>query len=487
MLLTELIPDCKPWIKSIRTDAAVQIREIHQDSRKVGAGDVFVAIKGATSDGHQFIDKVLEQGAQVIVAEGAAPKQLPQGVVWIHATDTKEVLGHMASAYHGHPSRQMQVVGVTGTNGKTTVATTLWQAMTLHGSRCGLVSTVENRIADEVVPSTHTTPDAIQLQALFSRMLKSGCTHVFMEVSSHAVHQRRIAGTSFVGGIFTNITHDHLDYHGTFAEYLKAKKRFFDDLPKQCWAITNLDDRNGQVMMQNTKASVKSYALRHPADYKGKVLENALSGLHLQINDQQLHTRMIGGFNASNLLAVYGALVHLGIDKMQALTLISSLRGAEGRFEYLPHATLKNCGGIVDYAHTPDALEKVIQTIKAMQKKGGRLITVVGCGGDRDRTKRPIMARIAVDGSHLAILTSDNPRTEDPNSILAEMEAGLTGHDPKKWLIIADREQAIKTACRMLHTGDVVLVAGKGHERYQEIQGVKHPFDDKVVLAMHLK
>jgi UDP-N-acetylmuramoyl-L-alanyl-D-glutamate--2,6-diaminopimelate ligase len=487
MQLSELIKECKPWIKSISADTAVQINGIRQDSRKVGLGDVFVAVKGVSVDGHLFIDKVLEQGALVIVAEQSAPQVRKEGVVWIHTSNSPEMLGQMAAAFYGHPSRSMQVVGVTGTNGKTTIATTLWQAWMQNGAKCGLVSTVENRIGTEVIPSTHTTPDAVQLQELFKQMRDAGCSHVFMEVSSHAVHQRRIAGTHFVGGIFSNITHDHLDYHGTFAEYIKAKQRFFDDLPKTAWVLTNLDDRNGHIMVQNTKAKKSTYALKHPADIKGRVIENALSGLHLQINDHQIHTRMMGSFNAANLLAVYGALLHLGMEAMQALTILSGLRGAEGRFEYVQHDSLKNCGGILDYAHTPDALEKVIQTINAMQKKGGRLFTVVGCGGDRDKSKRPIMARIAVEGSHLAILTSDNPRTEDPNAILNEMEAGLAGQDTKKWLTITDREQAIKTACRMLQTGDVVLVAGKGHEKYQEIQGVKHPFDDKMMLTTYLK
>jgi UDP-N-acetylmuramoyl-L-alanyl-D-glutamate--2,6-diaminopimelate ligase len=479
MTLAALIQESKKLMKSISGSIEVPVKSICPDSRVAAPGDVFVAIKGATTDGHAFIEKVLAQGVRLIVAEQAAPQTLPEGTTWVHTTDSSELIGNMASAFYGHASRAMQVVGVTGTNGKTTIATLLFQLWSAAGKTCGLVSTVENKIGVQVIPSTHTTPDAIRLQALFAQMRDAGCTHVFMEVSSHAVHQRRIAGTRFVGGVFTNITHDHLDYHGTFKEYLKAKKRFFDELPKSAFAVTNLDDRNGRVMLQNTKAQTVTYALRSPADVKGKVIENALSGLHLQVNDQQIHARLIGSFNASNLLAVYSVATQMGMDSVQALTILSNLQGAEGRFEYIAHKVHKNCGGIVDYAHTPDALEKVLETINFMLKTTGRLFTVVGCGGDRDRAKRPIMARIAAERSHLAILTSDNPRTEDPNAILAEMEAGLEGIENQKYLIITDRAQAIKTACRMLQPGDVVLVAGKGHEKYQEINGVKHPFDDR--------
>jgi UDP-N-acetylmuramoyl-L-alanyl-D-glutamate--2,6-diaminopimelate ligase len=478
MLLAELLKDCKKQVITTVGSTEVPVEGICSDSRIAQAGHVFVAIKGVSNDGHTFIEKVLQQGGTIIVAEKPAPEALPEGITWTHTTDSAQLMGQMASAYYRHPSRSMEVVGVTGTNGKTTIATLLFQTWTEAGHKCGLVSTVENRIGTEVVPSTHTTPDTLRLQALFAQMRDAGCSHVFMEVSSHAVHQRRIAGTRFVGGIFSNLTHDHLDYHGTFAAYLKAKKLFFDELPKQAFAVTNLDDRNGRVMLQNTKAQQVTYALRSPADVKGKVIENALSGLHLQVNDQQIHARLIGAFNASNLLAVYASSTKMGMDQVKALTILSNLRGAEGRFEYIAHPTLKNCGGIVDYAHTPDALEKVLETIQHMLKAPARLYTVVGCGGDRDRTKRPIMARMAAERSHLAILTSDNPRTEDANAILAEMETGLDGVAAQKWLTISDRAQAIKTACRMLQPGDVVLVAGKGHEKYQEINGVKLPFDD---------
>jgi UDP-N-acetylmuramoyl-L-alanyl-D-glutamate--2,6-diaminopimelate ligase len=487
MTLSTLIATSKKLVKTITNDPDITVSGIKQDSRQVTAKDVFVAIRGATTDGHQFIDKVLEQGVLAIVAEQDAPTTLPVHIVWINTTDSAALMGQMASVWHGQPSHHMHIVGVTGTNGKTTVATLLWQAATQAGWKCGLVSTVENRIGADVIPSTHTTPDALSLQKLFAQMRDAACTHVFMEVSSHAVHQKRIAGTQYVGGVFTNLTHDHLDYHGTFRAYLKAKQQFFDQLPKSAWAITNLDDRNGRIMVQNTKAQVITYALKHAAQIKGKVIENALSGLHLQINDQQMHARMIGSFNASNLLAVYGAMLQLGMETMQILTLLSNLRGAEGRFDYVAHATLPNTGGIIDYAHTPDALEKVIETIRHMIKNSGKLITIVGCGGDRDRTKRPIMARLAVENSQMTILTSDNPRTEAPEAILTEMETGLDGLDPARWITITDRAQAIKTACRLITPGDVILVAGKGHEKYQDINGTKHPFDDKAVLATYLK
>jgi UDP-N-acetylmuramoyl-L-alanyl-D-glutamate--2,6-diaminopimelate ligase len=483
--LRQLIQDQQKLIVSITGNTDVVVLSICQDSRVSGKGDVFVAIKGTLSDGHKYIPQVIEQGTRVIVAEINPPDDLMSGVVWIKTHQSDELMGQMAAAWHSHPTREMQVIGVTGTNGKTTIATLLYQAWTAAGHNVGLVSTVENRIKEKVIVSTHTTPDAIRLQALFAEMRDAGCTHVFMEVSSHAVHQRRIAGTRFVGGVFTNLTHDHLDYHGTFAEYLKAKKGFFDLLPKEAFAVTNLDDRNGRVMMQNTAAQVVTYALRCPADVKGKVIENALSGLHMQINEHQIHARIMGGFNASNLLAVYAVSTQLGMDSFEALTVLSNLRGAEGRFEYLAHPRHKHCGAVIDYAHTPDALEKVLQTIKEMQKKSGRMITVVGCGGDRDRTKRAIMGKIAQENSHLAIFTSDNPRTEDPEAILKEMTDDLD--QAHTFLTITDRKQAIAAACQMLTSYDVLLVAGKGHEKYQEIQGVKHPFDDKEVLLAAMK
>jgi UDP-N-acetylmuramoyl-L-alanyl-D-glutamate--2,6-diaminopimelate ligase len=486
MKLLDLVKGQEALIKKITGNPDIEITRISQDSRIVEKGHAFVAIKGYTVDGHTFIEKVIDQGVTVVFAETPAPASIKQDLVWVQTSSSAELMGHLASAWYQHPSQQMEVVGVTGTNGKTTVATLLWQVFAEGGKKCGLVSTVENRIGETTIPSTHTTPDALSLQALFAQMRDAGCQYVFMEVSSHAIDQRRIAGTRFVGGVFTNLTHDHLDYHGTFAEYLKAKKLFFDHLPSGAFAITNLDDRNGKVMVQNTKAKIITYGLKHMADIKGKVIENALSGLHLQINQDQVYARMIGSFNALNLLAAFGVALSLGMQANQALRILSNLTGAEGRFEYIAHPNLANCGGIVDYAHTPDALEKVIKTILGVQKKGTKLITVVGCGGNRDKAKRPIMAQIAVENSHLTILTSDNPRDEDPLEIIEQMEAGLSKADTQKYLSIADRGQAIKTACRMLQVGDVVLVAGKGHEKYQEIKGIKHPFDDKEILISHL-
>lgn len=395
----------------------------------------------------------------------------------------------MASNYFNDPSNDLQLIGVTGTNGKTTTVTLLWQLFTRLGYKCGLIGTVENRVGEEVVPSTHTTPDAVQLHGLLRQMAEAGCSHVFMEVSSHAVHQRRIAGATFAGGVFTNLTHDHLDYHKTFAEYRDAKKKFFDDLPKTAFALTNTDDKNGAVMLQNAKAAKYTYGLRKPADFKAKIIENSLSGLHLELDGAELHARMIGEFNAYNLTAAYAVAMLMAkftkpsrFSKLETLTALSDLRGAEGRFDYINHPSKTGCIGIVDYAHTPDALEKVLETIQKLKKKNSRVITVAGAGGDRDKTKRPLMAQVSARLSDQLILTSDNPRTEDPAAILRDMEAGLDAEGLKKTLVIQDREQAIKTAIRLAGPNDVILIAGKGHEKYQDINGVKHPFDDKQVL-----
>ncbi|HNM26615.1 MAG TPA: UDP-N-acetylmuramoyl-L-alanyl-D-glutamate--2,6-diaminopimelate ligase [Saprospiraceae bacterium] len=464
----------------------VAIGAIRFDSRQVQPGDLFVAVRGAGADGHDFIQKALENGAAAVVCE-QQPAVADPAPALVRVADSAEALGRMAANYYGRPSEQIGLVGVTGTNGKTTVTTLLWQCFSRLGYRCGLIGTVENRVGDQIVPSTHTTPDAVSLQALLRQMADAGCAYVFMETSSHAIHQRRIAGANFAGAVFTNLTHDHLDYHGTFAAYRDAKKRLFDDLPAQAFALTNADDRNGKFMLQNTRAKTFTYGLKTSSTFKAKIIENALNGLHLRLDDEDFHARMIGEFNAYNLLAVYGVARLLGIDKHAALTALSDLRGAEGRFDYVVHPSKNGCIGIVDYAHTPDAVEKVLETIQQLKKRGAKVITVIGCGGDRDKTKRPLMARVAARLSDQAILTSDNPRTEDPQAILHDMEAGLSPEDQQKTLTIENREQAIKTAERFARPGDIILVAGKGHEKYQDIKGVKYPFDDRAMLERMMK
>ncbi len=460
---------------------SVQVGAIRFDSRQVQPGDLFVAVQGTHTDGHAYLDKALQAGAVAVVTENI-PSSIQQGqVAIVRVADSAEALGNLASAFFNHPSEQFQLVGITGTNGKTTVATLLWQCFTQLGFRCGLVGTVENRIGAERLPATHTTPDAVQLQALFRQMADAGCTHVFMETSSHAIHQRRIAGARFAGAVFTNLSHDHLDYHGTFAAYRDAKKRLFDDLPPNAFALVNADDRNGRFMLQNTRARCYAFGLKSTADFKGRILENSLEGLQLRFENQEFHARMIGAFNASNLLAVYGVARLLDVERTQLLQALSLLRGAEGRFDYTVQPQT-GVIGIVDYAHTPDAVEQVLETIRQLKKHGNQIITVIGCGGDRDKTKRPLMAKTAARLSDQLVLTSDNPRSEDPQAILTEMEAGLDADQLRKTLRVENREQAIKTAVRLAKPGDIILVAGKGHEKYQEIQGVKHPFDDKAVL-----
>lgn len=467
--------------QAIRGDATVNIQAVRFDSRAVQPGDLFVAVRGVAADGHLFIQKAIENGAAAVVCE-SLPENTPQPSSLILVKDSAEALGQIAANFFDNPSRQLTLVGVTGTNGKTTTATLLYQLFMALGYKTGLIGTVENRIGAAVVPSTHTTPDPVVLNELLADMVAAGCSHVFMEVSSHAVAQRRIAGLHFAGGVFTNLSHDHLDYHKTFAAYRDAKKRFFDDLPRTAFALTNADDKNGMVMLQNTAARKLTYALKHAANYKAKIIENSLTGLQLLLDGTEIHARLIGEFNALNLAAVYGVAIELGIPKMDALTALSNLPGAEGRFDYVTHPT-KGCIGIVDYAHTPDALEKVLETIQKLKKSASKVIAVTGAGGDRDKTKRPIMAQVCARLSNQLILTSDNPRTEDPAQILRDMEAGLSPEELKKTLTIENREQAIKTACRLAGPGDVILVAGKGHEKYQDIAGVKHPFDDKAVLA----
>jgi UDP-N-acetylmuramoyl-L-alanyl-D-glutamate--2,6-diaminopimelate ligase len=468
-------------ITATKGSTAVDIVSVQIDSRKVQPGSLFIAVKGVGVDGHNYIDKAVEQGATVVVCETMPAKQL-ENITYVQTTNSAEAAGIIAHNFYNQPSEKLKLVGVTGTNGKTTIATLLYKLFTCLGYDCGLISTVENQIAGKVIPSTHTTPDAVSLNTLLKQMVDSRCTHVFMEVSSHAVHQHRIAGLNFTGALFSNITHDHLDYHKTFDEYIKAKKAFFDGLPSSAFAITNIDDKRGLVMLQNTAAKKFSYSLRTMADFKGKILENTLTGLMMSVNEQEVHFRLIGEFNAYNLLAVYGAAICLGEEKDAVLQCLSATDGAEGRFDYVV-SPKERVIGIVDYAHTPDALLNVLATIKKLKSGEERVITVVGCGGDRDKTKRPVMGEVACEHSDKVIFTSDNPRSEDPAQIIADMEASLTSAAKRKYISIPDRKQAIKTAVGMAKTEDVVLIAGKGHEKYQEVKGVKHHFDDKEVLS----
>ncbi len=457
-------------------NTGIEVTGIQFDSRKATQGTVFVATRGTATDGHDFIGMAIENGASAVICE-AMPETQPENVTFIRVANSSDALGQMAAAWFGYPSSQLTLVGVTGTNGKTTIATLLYETFRALGYKTGLLSTVCNYIDTEAVEATHTTPDAIALNELLARMVQAGCKYAFMEVSSHAVDQRRIAGLDFDGGIFTNLTRDHIDYHLTFENYLKAKKRFFDDLSTDAFALTNADDKNGMVMLQNTKAQKHNYSLRGMADFKTRILEHSFEGMLLDMNDREVNVAFTGKFNASNLTAVFGASVLLGQDELEVLRILSSLHSVSGRFETL-HAP-QGFTAIVDYAHTPDALNNVISTINQILEGNGRLITVVGCGGNRDKGKRPMMAREAVDGSWKAILTSDNPRFEDPQDILNDMLAGLDVTQKSKSLTIVDRREAIKTACAIAQKGDVVLVAGKGHEDYQIIQGVKHHFDDR--------
>lgn len=466
-------------LQAVQGSTNLNITDLQIDSRKVSKGSVFIAIRGAQNDGHLFIDKAVESGATVIVCE-TMPGSLKEDITYLQVANANEAVAHMAHHYYGEPSAKVKLTGVTGTNGKTTIATLLYNLFTKLGYRCGLISTVQNHIDNEVVPSTHTTPDAINLNALLRRMVDAGCTHVFMEVSSHAIHQHRTTALRFAGGLFSNITHDHLDYHKTFDEYIRVKKKFFDNLSPEAFAISNLDDKRGMVMLQNTSAKKYFYSLKTAAEFKGKILENSLTGLVMMVNDKEVHFRLIGEFNAYNLLAVYGAAVCLGEPADETLTLLSMLTGAEGRFDYT--VSSKSVTGIVDYAHTPDALENVLSTIKKLRKGYEQVITVVGCGGDRDKTKRPVMGEVACEYSDRVIFTSDNPRSEDPDEILNDMQATLGSAARRKSICIPDRREAIKAAVSFAKAEDIVLVAGKGHEKYQEIKGVKYPFDDKEVL-----
>ncbi len=469
----------KVHLKQVIGSTAIDVTGIEIDSRNVSNGFVFVAIRGEKSDGHQFIDKAIALGAVAIVCE-SVPDLIKDGITYLQVNNSHESVAWMAHQFYGEPSRKCKLVGVTGTNGKTTIATVLFKLFTQLGYTCGLVSTVQNQIGETIIPSTHTTPDAIRLNALLAQMTSAGCTHVFMECSSHAIHQHRISGLHFTGALFSNITHDHLDYHKTFDEYIRVKKSFFDQLSSDAFAISNADDKRGEVMLQNTPAKKYLYGLKTTASFKGKILENALTGLYMTVNDKEVHFRLIGEFNAYNLLAVYGAAICLGEESETVLTALSILSGAEGRFDYIISNGM--IIGIVDYAHTPDALENVLVTIKKLRKGYEQIITVVGCGGDRDKTKRPIMAKSACELSDKVILTSDNPRTEDPLDILKDMEQGLNTAAKRKYTAIPDRKEAIKAAVALANKEDIILVAGKGHEKYQEINGVKYPFDDKEVL-----
>jgi len=469
--------------RQIKGSADINISGITNDSREVKAGSMFFAVKGTRVDGHIFISEVIESGATAIVCEDI-PENINNKVTYIKVDDSSFSSGAIASNWFGNPSKKLKLVGITGTNGKTTTVTLLFNLFRELGYHTGLLSTILNRIDDEIIPATHTTPDAIHLNQLLNHMVENGCSYCFMEVSSHAIVQNRIAGLTFAGGIFSNITHDHLDFHKTFEEYLKAKKRFFDELPASAFALTNIDDRNGLVMVQNTKAARSTYSFQKMADFKGRIIEAPLDGLHLDLDGNEIWCRLVGKFNGYNLLAVYAAGVLLEQDPLEVLTILSNLESVEGRFDYIksPQGII----GIVDYAHTPDALQNVLETINQLRKGNEMLITVVGCGGDRDKTKRPVMARIASRLSDRVILTSDNPRSEVPEEIISEMLAGVEKEFARNVQNITDRHDAIRIACAMTRDNDIILIAGKGHEKYQEVNGVKHHFDDKEILKQYL-
>jgi UDP-N-acetylmuramoyl-L-alanyl-D-glutamate--2,6-diaminopimelate ligase len=459
-------------------NTAVEVNAIVFDSRKVTEGVIFVASKGTTVDGHQFIDKAIELGAKVILLE-QLPATTEEGITYLQVENSNVAMGLMAANFFGNPSRKMKVVGVTGTNGKTTNVTLLHHLFRKLGYDVGMLSTVQNQINETVLPATHTTPDAVACQELMAKMVAAGCQYCFMEVSSHAIEQARIAGIEFAGAVFTNITHDHLDYHVTFDNYIKAKKKLFDQLPASAFALVNYDDKNGRIMLQNTQATKYSFALKTIANFKAKLMANTLQGLQLEVQNKEVWFRLIGSFNAYNLLGVYATAILLGENEDDVLTELSGLDTAKGRFEQV--VSKNHITGIVDYAHTPDALENVLTTIADL-KGEGKVITVVGCGGNRDAAKRPIMAEIACKYSDKVILTSDNPRNEEPEAILAEMQKGVSFQNTRKVLSILDRREAIKTACMLAAENDIILLAGKGHENYQEIKGVKHHFDDKEEL-----
>ena len=469
----------KVSLEKVVGNTAVAFRELQFDSRKVGLDDVFVAIEGTQSDGHQFIKKAIDQGALAVVCQ-QMPKEIINGITYLQVQDTQQALAIMASHFYGNPSRELQLVGVTGTNGKTTIATLLHTLFTSAGYSAGLLSTIKIVIGATAQVATHTTPDSLAINKYLRQMVDAGVTYCFMEVSSHGIDQKRTAGLHFVGGIFTNLSHDHLDYHTSFKQYRDVKKSFFDSLPKTAFALTNADDKNGPVMLQNTKARKYTYGLKTIADYKAQILENQLQGLLLKINNQELWVKLIGNFNAYNLLAIYATAEKLGLKQLEILQLLSTLESVEGRFQYL--VSEGKITAIIDYAHTPDALKNVLETINAIRTGNEELITVVGCGGDRDVEKRPKMGAIAATLSTKVIFTSDNPRSENPDTIIQDIEAGVPPQHYKKTLAITDRKQAIKTACQMAKQHDIILVAGKGHETYQEIQGVRNDFDDRKTI-----
>ena len=477
-ILKDLLPqELKIEVKG-STD--MQINGIEIDSRKVVKGVLFAAFKGSLTDGHQYIPQAVANGAVAVLCEQLPEIQEP-GITYLRVEDSRQVTGQILAAFFGNVSERLSLIGVTGTNGKTTITTLLFQLFSSLGYRCGLVSTVENRIGDKVLKSDYTTPDVVSLHKLIALMAEEGCSYIFMEVSSHATDQDRIAGLKFRGAVFSNITHDHLDYHGNFLNYINAKKKFFDHLEKSAFALVNIDDKNAKVMVQNSAAKVLTYGLQTLCDYKGGIIENSMDGLHLKIIGKEVHFRMVGEFNAYNILAAYGTAVECGLESDKVLNILSGLKGAEGRFERI-YDSKKNIYAIVDYAHTPDALENVLSTLKKGKAKNSGVITVVGCGGDRDKTKRPLMARVAATLSEKVVITSDNPRSEDPEAILDDMESGLNEDLKTKSIRITDRYQAIKTALMLAKKGDIILVAGKGHEKYQEIKGEKFPFDDIATL-----
>ena len=481
MKLSELLKLVKPI--AIVGDAEVEITGVNIDSRKIENGHLFVAIKGTQTDGHRFIPKALELGAKAVLCEEIPDEENigNDGVTYVQVASTEEAVGPVATVFYGEPSQKLKLVGVTGTNGKTTIATLLYNMFRQFGHKCGLLSTVCNYIEGEPIPADHTTPDPIELNRLLHQMVEAGCEYAFMECSSHAIAQKRIGGLKFAGGLFTNLTRDHLDYHKTFENYRDAKKAFFDNLPKDAFAITNADDKNGSVMVQNTKAQVKTYSTRTMADFRARLIECHFEGMYLEINGREVGVQFIGKFNVSNLLAVYGAAIMLGKKPEDVLVILSTLKSVAGRLE--PIRSQEGVTAIVDYAHTPDALENVLNAIReVLEGKQGKVITVCGAGGNRDKGKRPLMAQEAVKQSDRVIITSDNPRNEEPQDIINDMLAGLTPQQMKKVLSIVDRKEAIRTACMMAEKGDVILIAGKGHEDYQEIKGVKHHFDDREVV-----
>ena len=461
-------------------NTAVAFRELQFDSRKVGLDDVFIAIKGTQSDGHQFIKKAINQGALAVVCQ-QMPKEIINGITYLQVQDSQQALAIMASHFYGNPSRELQLLGVTGTNGKTTIATLLYTLFTSAGYKVGLLSTIKVIIGATERSATHTTPDSLAINKYLRQMVDAGVAYCFMEVSSHGIDQKRTEGLHFAGGIFTNLSHDHLDYHTSFKQYRDVKKTFFDGLPKTAFALTNADDKNGPVMLQNTKARKYTYALKTIADYKAQILENQLQGLLLKINNQELWVKLIGNFNAYNLLAIYATAEQLGLEELEILQLLSTLESVDGRFQYL--VSEGKITAIIDYAHTPDALKNVLETINTIRSGNEQLITVVGCGGDRDVEKRPKMGAIAAQLSTKVIFTSDNPRSENPDTIIQHIEAGVPPQHYKKTIAISDRKQAIKTACQMANEHDIILVAGKGHETYQEIQGVRSEFDDRKTIS----